>query len=336
MAKTVLRSVVEEINLRARQHSIGALQEIRKGLKKLERAPSRTIFAPATTFDEYAFHNGGRKELQFNVGIEHLETDELRYGVAFSLERNQTLPSIDVLIPKVRLFNDFVQLYPDEYADMRMWHYQGQLRGSDYMPTTIAPELVAQGNFIFLGKHLPIGQIDYRVLLDDLERLVPLYRYTESGGSSPPISTVTVAPFEFRAGLNARTPSSHASFAQRELDIDLRHNVLQRALHLQLTRTFGAQNVGGELPSGVGTRIDAVVRVNGEFRFYEIKTAKSPRACLREAIGQLLEYSFWPGSQEASPLIVVGETVLDEEGAEYLGVLRQRFGLPIEYEHIVV
>jgi hypothetical protein len=58
-----------------------------------------------------------------------------------------------------------------------------------------------------------------------------------------------------------------------------------------------------------------VVRHEREFLFYEIKTAHSPRACLRQALGQLLEYSFWPGSQEAARLIVVGETPLDKEGA---------------------
>jgi CO dehydrogenase/acetyl-CoA synthase epsilon subunit len=50
----------------------------------------------------------------------------------------------------------------------------------------------------------------------------------------------------------------------------------------------------------------------------------------------LLEYAFWPGSQEANPLIVVGETALDEEGTVYLRKLKKRFSLPIEYEQIVV
>ena len=73
-----------------------------------------------------------------------------------------------------------------------------------------------------------------------------------------------------------------------------------------------------------------------EYWFYEIKTAQSPRACLREAVGQLLEYSFWPGGQHASRLTVVGETAIDNDGLEYLRRLKERFSLPIEYEQISV
>jgi hypothetical protein len=60
--------------------------------------------------------------------------------VAFSLDSSQALPRIDVLIPKIKFFNEFMQLYPEKYADMRMWHYKGE-RSSDYVPTSIAPGL---------------------------------------------------------------------------------------------------------------------------------------------------------------------------------------------------
>jgi len=93
--------------------------------------------------------------------------------------------------------------------------------------------------------------------------------------------------------------------------------------------------VGTECPSGVGTKVDVVVRQKNEYWFYEIKTALTPRACLREALGQLCEYAFWPGAQEAVRLIVAGENALDKEGEEYLLRLRNRFSLPIEYEQIV-
>lgn len=72
--------------------------------------------------------------------------------------------------------------------------------------------------------------------------------------------------------------------------------------------------------------------MKNEYWFYEIKTALTPRACLREAIGQLLEYGFWPGGQEPARFIVVGESPIDDNGQEYLRRLRKRFSLPIEYE----
>lgn len=124
--------------------------------------------------------------------------------------------------------------------------------------------------------------------------------------------------------------------AQKELDINLRHNTLQEALYCRLKEEYGSENVGTELQSGVGTSVDVIVRLINELWFYEIKTALSPRICLRQALGQLLEYAFWPGAQNASRLIVVGETALDEEGKMYLHKLKERFSLPIAYEQIVI
>jgi hypothetical protein len=112
-------------------------------------------------------------------------------------------------------------------------------------------------------------------------------------------------------------------------------------LHAALTRSliaaYEADNVADEHPSGFGTKIDVVVRHGqDEFWYYEIKTATSPRACLREALGQVLEYAYWPGAQEPSRLIVCGESRLDDEGAAYLRRLNERFRLPIAYEHIAM
>jgi hypothetical protein len=119
------------------------------------------------------------------------------------------------------------------------------------------------------------------------------------------------------------------------LDLDLRHNLLQEALYQLLASKYGKDNVRTEQPSGVGTLIDMVVKMKDEYWFYEIKTALTPRACLREAIGQLLEYGFWPGAQEPTRFIVAGETPIDKDGQEYLNRLRKRFSFPIGYEAIV-
>lgn len=329
-------AIVSELNLRAKTHPIGKLQEIRKDLKGLKRAPAPIFIL----FEDYAFHIGGRKELQFNVGIERVNgMDELRHGVAFSLKTSRSLPSTNVLLPKVRLFNNYIQLYPDKYADMRMWQYdykrKTEIPGDPYMPTSIPPDR-ADGFFTFLGKRQPLGRIDYESLLDDLDRLLPLYKYVESGGNLQPISTVMPTPFRFRPGCTVKASATVMFPAQKALDVNLRHNILEEALYRRLAEKYGAENVGTELENGAGTSVDVVVRQKEIFWFFEIKTEQSPRACLRQALGQLLEYAFWPGTQEASRLIVVGETALDKEGKEYIRTLRERFSLPLEYEQISV
>ena len=117
-----ISAIAKELNSRANAHSIGELQTIRKELKGLSRRAGLDIFSRQTVDPRWAFHHGGRKELQFNIGTEDVSGWELRHGVAFSFETSQTLPSIDVLKPKVRLFNDYLGRYPELYTDMRMWY----------------------------------------------------------------------------------------------------------------------------------------------------------------------------------------------------------------------
>ena len=79
------------------------LQDIRARIRGYGRPPSSNIFTTQTIHDGWAAHYGGRTELQFNIGVEEGgELTELRHGVAFSFQPSQSLPSIDVLVPKVR------------------------------------------------------------------------------------------------------------------------------------------------------------------------------------------------------------------------------------------
>lgn len=330
--------IAQGLNARAQAHPIGQLQSIRAELKHFSRRPGTDIFSAQTIHPHWAFHHGGRSELQFNIGLETVAGyNELRHGVAFSFESSRTLPNIDVLIPKVRLFNNYMQMYPDHFGDMRMWHFREGQRSSDYPPGPIMPELVIQGPFVFLGKRQSVEHIDYEAVLSDFDRLLPLYRYVESGGHEESLEKSDQKGFSFQAGCTEKSATTTATLAERELNITLKHNLMQAALCRRLIAKHGKENVADEHPSGLGTKIDVVVRRGtDEYWYYEIKTALSPRACLREALGQVLEYAYWPGSREASQLIICGETPLDDDGAAYLRRLKERFRLPLEYEQILL
>jgi hypothetical protein len=89
--------------------------------------------------------------------------------------------------------------------------------------------------------------------------------------------------------------------------------------------------VSGEQLTANGTYIDVAVREGNEYIYYEIKTGLSAQSCIREAIGQLLEYSYWPGAQSATRLVIVGEPQFDEHAKAYLETLKKKFSLPLEY-----
>jgi len=328
-------AIAQQLNEAAQGRRFGELQALRTKLKGFSRKPGTKIFSSQTIHDGWAFHHGGRSELQFNIGTEDSfgAGTELRYGVAFSFELSQTLKSIDVLLPKVRLFNDYMRERADEFADMRMWHHTEDGPSNLYPAGPVLPELVREGVFVFLGLRQSPGLIDYDAILDTFERLLPLYEYVESGGKELPPAPV---PGGFKPGFSEKADQSTRTLAERQLNVTLRHNQLQTSLCRRLAKLYGDDNVAAEHQTVHGMIDVAVRRSAEEFWYYEIKTAYSARACLREAFGQIMEYAYWPGSREPKKLIICGESPLDVDGTAYLDTLRKRFSLPIEYEKIEI
>jgi hypothetical protein len=328
--KVSMSSLVAEIERRAVHREIGRLQEIRKELKGKSRLPWNGIFHQQTIRekDGYAFHYGGRTELQFNVGVE--PHDMFRHGVAFSFETSQTLPDPDVLLSSAQRFNEFVRLQPQQFANFAMWNWDHGVRSADYPVAPIRVDQMKRGVFVFMGRMQPLNAINFELIVDDFDRLLPLYCFTEGNANFPTIAKSAETGFQFKPGCTTKVFETTVSLAERRLSIFLRHNEIQKQLHDHLALQYGAENVGTELDNA-GGQVDLVVRRGSKYWFYEIKTAMSARGCIREAIAQLLEYSFWPGAQEAEKLIVVGEPSLDWDAEQYLATLKTRFFLPIEY-----
>lgn len=330
-----ITSVANEINKRIKSHPIGQFQQLRQELHGLQHVPTRKMFSEKSIFEDdgYAFHTGGRTELQFNIAFEKIGSDTyLRHGIAFSLQSGRNLPSIDPLVSKIDRFNEFLQIHQDKLSDFRMWHHDHG-RSLTYAPASIPPENVKEGVFIFLGKLQQTSEIDFDLIIDDFDRLLFLYEYVESAKMFPAL-TEQDKKFRFTSGCSLKASSTKVSVAERKLDKLLRHNDLQRALHAHLSKQHGSDSVGVEQGTGNGTLVDVVLRLDGRFWFYEIKTGSSARACIREALSQLLEYSYWPGAQEAERLIIVGEPPLDKDAASFLKCLKEKFSLPIDYEQL--
>lgn len=329
-----IAAMAAELNLRAASRPIGRLQAVRARLKQHKRQLPERIFGDQTIHEDYAFHIGGRTELQFNFGADEVEGQPvLRHGVALSFQRSQTLPDIGVLLPRVARFNEFLRVYPDEYAMLRMWHYSDGIRSSNYTPSAIAHELCRDGVFVFLGRWSELGDVDADQILSTFDQLLPLYEYVEGSQDSFP-SQASLGKEQrpsFVPGCTIKKSSTSASLGEREVDITLRHNDLQLKLFSFLADRHGVNSVGTEQLLGTGTRVDVIVKTGDGRIYYEIKTDLSARACVRAALAQLLEYSYWPGEQEALSLVVVGEPQLDSDTRTFLASLQAKFGIPIEY-----
>lgn len=101
----------------------------------------------------------------------------------------------------------------------------------------------------------------------------------------------------------------------------------------ELTATLGAHRVSEEAIIG-GFRADIVTLEDGGLVIYEIKTGGTVRACLREALGQLLDYGFWPEAMAPIRLVVCGEVRSSEEAQAYIAQLNGAFPATIAYRAI--
>jgi len=342
----MIREIAIELNGRSHQYRIGELQELRKSIKKFQRRPGNSIFSEASICDngqnnQWAFHHGGRKELQFNIGKEN---EGLRYGIAFSLEESQTLPDISLLFPKILKFNQFVRENPSFFADYKMWHYHNDIRSSIQAVTEMSESLLTKRTFIFVGKIIntdngdisKITSADYHAILATFDELLIPYIYVEKNTSSIiEYEQNAESKFTFDPKKRQLPQSRQYTSEEKSVNLEIRHSLIQEKLINQLSEEWGAENVSAE-QTVFGKKIDLVLKRGVEFDFYEIKTCGSAKACIREAIGQLLEYAYWPSVENAMNLIVVGEEAIDIKTVHYLKFLQDKFSLPIRYEQIQI
>ena len=112
------------------------------------------------------------------------------------------------------------------------------------------------------------------------------------------------------------------------------HTDIQNSLLKYLKKTNpGYKKVELEVgKTGDGSSVDLVMRrANGMDVFYEVKTYASAKLCIREAVGQLMEYSYYPDCALASELVIVSQAPLGDEGKRYVKLLNKKFSIPVSY-----
>lgn len=141
--------------------------------------------------------------------------------------------------------------------------------------------------------------------------------------------------FSFIAGehgaVGSITPSTYDRQA-KTIQMAKQHQELSRKLYKHLVNVHGSENVGTENRTLYNTAVDIVRRDGEDLYFYEIKTYSSLKKSIREAIGQLLEYSYWATGQLAKELIIVTSLPADAETRSYMSNLRQTLNLLIWYQ----
>ena len=135
-------------------------------------------------------------------------------------------------------------------------------------------------------------------------------------------------------------PSSGCKYERKPKIVESHalHEQICRNLHKYLaeTKKLGYDHVKREVPAGYeGKRIDMVVKTpHREFIFYEVKTYPVLQYSIREAIGQILEYTHWPDQDKAAKLIILTQPHKNySKAAKYMATLRKKLGIQIYYQY---
>lgn len=334
-----IKSVAKRINEMAKNYKMSSFQKLRQGIKKFSKTPSKLIFAKQTTFGSYAYHYGGRTELQYNIAEE--EDKFFRYGVAFSLEKGKTLPDpVGALKSKILRANKFISKNRDRFSDFYTWAHENHVRGVTRTLRPIDTNLIKPTNFIFIGKYIKksidkLNAHDYDEILKTFDRLLELYKYVESDSSLEETTSGSEneinAIFRFTPGHKSRKESMQANYMKHKSKVDLAHNRIVKSSYQYLSKIYGKKNVRSELPH-LGSFIDLVVKDGRKYIFYEFKINDSIKLCIREALPQLLEYAYYPYQNNANKLIIVSPNIISDDVSKYLSKLRHDFKIPVYYK----
>ena len=331
-----LNDILTALNNHAEGYKFGKLQYIRKTRRPFQKLPSRHPFR--RTDNEWAHHWGGQKEVQFNVS-----EDEglLRWGIALSLQPCRQVPDVAVLHPRLKKLSAFLETHGEHFHRLgfEMWDWTPQGRSHNRKPQRVADHLYEPGSFIFIGKLGLFEDFDPEFVLRDFDLLLPVYEAIEfeADADAEPLVLYSERGFKFepdRQSTNVRLRRTTVERSAGVSDISLRHGAIQGALKQELEQECAI--VSTENRDGRGGFIDLVACRDGEFEFYEIKTDSSARLAIRNAIGQLLEYAYWPTPARPKRLFVVSEQALDAEADSYLRTLEQEIGLQIGYRQVNV
>lgn len=116
-------------------------------------------------------------------------------------------------------------------------------------------------------------------------------------------------------------------------EIELVHKQWQKLLKQSLHEEFSPEEIKIELKGD--KPVDVWLRINGKKIMIELKTANTARGAMKEAFGQLLDYSYRdPSALRPDVLIVVGPGVAFPEDDKFLEYIREKFALPLFYRQI--
>lgn len=191
-----INEIGQRLNKLASRYPIHELQVRRKEVKGLGGGQRRTLFENKEEGKDYAFHYGGRGELQYNIGLEREDDGKpfFRYGLALSFEPSRNVPEpVTALSERAARLNQLIADGEPLVMGLHMGIHGGRGHERFYEnvghPRTFLPKL---HDFVFLGQYIEkeldeLTDVDLRNVLQLFSDLMPIYEVVELQSSQPPV-----------------------------------------------------------------------------------------------------------------------------------------------------
>ena len=250
--------------------------------------------------------NHGKEEDAFIFTIDMAGN---RNAIVFENASNEASTTTWVFVAKSENYEDCINMVFNYFTDYTIHSKRSSLRAKTVNP----PEKFKAESYAF---------IDH----DDLEQwLKKLNRVLEN---IPQPSEVKFVP-----GLNIPQSSETRSPNANSVTTRNIHNQLMLKLYENLCNESGKENVGTEIRVGT-KRIDAVVKGNGFYDIYEVKTASNSFDCVTEALGQICQYAYLYCRDNIGKMVIVGAAAASQEVDQYLAWFRKKHSMEVYYMNV--
>lgn len=117
--------------------------------------------------------------------------------------------------------------------------------------------------------------------------------------------------------------------AARSYIADLKHNKIQEELIRRLVEEHGEAAVQRE-----ENWVDVKLVLTDEIVFYEVKSASYPNICIRQALGQVLDYVFRNKDTRKKRVVVVGPYPPNASDRKFINFIKSMLNIEFGYENI--
>lgn len=125
---------------------------------------------------------------------------------------------------------------------------------------------------------------------------------------------------------NEKSEVSFNRNAISSVKVNLMHNIIQNSYIKYLNAEYPNDSIRGEK-----NRIDAKRETLGEVHIYEIKPYENVFSCIRDGIGQLLDYSHNHNTKKEIRIYIVGPNKPNEKDLKFIDAIRSNLKIQFNY-----